>query len=161
MVMGMRLPCVYWRGAVFLFFFFFWLSHWCLVRQGLWVSKLIAWFVANPGTNTADPYQFTANVLVNISQLRPGRAFLLLEKRNTMQLLIPFLASSNPIRQRGVLQTVRNCCYERHRHAFLVGAELGLLPRLVAPIIGPEFIPEEVRARPAHQEDACLPNIRP
>jgi hypothetical protein len=40
-------------------------------------------------------------------QLRAGRAFLLLEKRTTLQSLLPFLASTNPIRQLGILKTVR------------------------------------------------------
>ena len=107
--------------------------------------KLIKWFCSNPGDRRADSFQFVATILVNLSQQRAGRTLLMHDKRNVLKSLLPFISSENPIRKLGILKTARNCCYDRHRHDFLVSEPLGLIEALLERIIGPEPIHEEVR----------------
>lgn len=81
-----------------------------------------------------------------VAQVRSGRELLMHERREVLRSVLPALRSANPIRRLGVLKAVRNCCYDRHRHAFLVAEPLGLVDALLERIIGSEPIPPEVLA---------------
>ena len=75
------------------------------------------------------------------------------DKRNILKSLLPIVQTDNLIRKLGILKTARNCCYDRHRHDFLVSPSLGLIEALVLPLTGPEPVPFEDCAR-------MLPGVR-
>lgn len=100
------------------------------------------------GYNTQAALHYLGPLLSNLTQLPEARAFLLDPSRCAVQRLLPYTQyEGSAIRRGGVIGTLRNCCFESQHHAWLLGAEVDLLPFLLLPLAGPEDFPEEEMER--------------
>ena len=112
--------------------------------EGLHVRRLLNWFtqfvppVKSGKAPVLDPNAYCAHILTNISQTAPGRRLLMNAERGYLASLKPQLSSTNDIRRMGCFQLMKNCFIEDTHHATLLSKQLGLVPHLLAPIIGPE-----------------------
>ncbi|CAK4451845.1 unnamed protein product [Aphanomyces euteiches] len=103
----------------------------------------------DPTTNEPkwdDDYQYVANILANITQLEEGRDFLLrlrpkgdipAEVQSLTHVLLPQVHSPNVIRRRGVVQALRNLCFDSDNHFFLYDT-LDIVSHLQRRLAGPE-----------------------
>ncbi|RHY18126.1 hypothetical protein DYB25_003961 [Aphanomyces astaci] len=103
----------------------------------------------DPTTNEPkwdDDYQYVANVLANITQLEEGRAFLLRlrtkqgqpgQVQSLVHVLLPQVHSANVIRRRGIIQALRNLCFDSDNHFFLYDT-LDIVVHLQRRLAGPE-----------------------
>ncbi|KYO40924.1 HGH1-like protein [Alligator mississippiensis] len=65
-----------------------------------------------------------------------------------LQRLLPFTQyEGSAVRRRGVVGTIRNCCFEHCSHEWLLSDEVDILPFLLLPLAGPEEFPEEEMER--------------
>ncbi|ETW03621.1 hypothetical protein H310_05024 [Aphanomyces invadans] len=103
----------------------------------------------DPATNEPkwdDDYQYVANVLANITQLEEGRAFLLQLRpkqnqpghvQSLVHVLLPQVHSPNVVRRRGVIQALRNLCFDSDNHFFLYDT-LDIVAHMQRRLAGPE-----------------------
>jgi hypothetical protein len=113
-----------------------------------------------------DDYQYIANVLANITQLEEGRAFLLMmrkvnnttdkqepktcivsqssqyplpqsQSKSLVQILMPQIHSPNVVRRRGIVQAVRNLCFDSENHFYLYDT-LDIVSHMQKRLAGPE-----------------------
>lgn len=89
-----------------------------------------------------DPFQHFAAILMNVTQVESGRKFVLkLPKeeggKSVLELLMPQLQSTNPIRRRGIAGMIRNCCLEREAVWWMLNVVKILTP-ILYPLAGPE-----------------------
>ncbi|KAL6042028.1 DUF383 domain-containing protein [Balamuthia mandrillaris] len=100
-----------------------------------------------------DPFCWLGTVLMNVSQLPSGRKALLEEDAYLLKQILPFVRHPNLIRRRGILGTIRNCCFEPEQHSLLLEEDKGvnLLLHVLPPLVGPEqpFDEEEKKGMPA------------
>lgn len=98
-------------------------------------------------TNSQDPYQHFAAILMNATQLESGRKFVLRIPQSTgsstkqppsvLERLLPQLQGTNPIRRRGISGMLRNCCLEKEAAWWMLNVAKILTP-LLYPLMGPE-----------------------
>ncbi|XP_063155866.1 protein HGH1 homolog [Candoia aspera] len=94
------------------------------------------------------PGQHLGPLLANLSQLPEARAALLDRSRCVVQRLLPFTQDAgSTLRRRGVVGTLRNCCFDYRHHEWLLSDEVDLLPFLLLPLAGPEEFPEDQMER--------------
>ncbi|OQR93069.1 hypothetical protein ACHHYP_02939 [Achlya hypogyna] len=90
-----------------------------------------------------DDYQYIANVLANITQLEEGRDFLLQMRQSStppkalVEVLLPQIHSPNVVRRRGIVQAVRNLCFDSDNHFFLYDT-LDVVGHMQKRLAGPE-----------------------
>ncbi|OQS02918.1 hypothetical protein THRCLA_04761 [Thraustotheca clavata] len=90
-----------------------------------------------------DDYQYIANVLANITQLEEGRDFLLQIRKSMtppqalVQVLMPQIHSPNVVRRRGIVQAVRNLCFDSDNHFFLYDM-IDVIGHMQKRLAGPE-----------------------
>ncbi|XP_071452605.1 protein HGH1 homolog [Hetaerina americana] len=83
-------------------------------------------------------------VFSNLSQLSAMRRYLLDRERCVIQRLLPFTEYKDSlIRRGGIVGTLRNCCFDRDDHEWLLSKEVDILPHLLLPLAGPEEFDEE------------------
>lgn len=130
--------------------------------EGLYVHKLIQRFCMPPSVasldddDANDPYKWLASVFTNVSQMDEGRALFLNRERKSILYLLPFLSHPHPMRTRGVVGVLRNCCVDAVDRTWLLSAEVNVLRYCLAPLVRPDFrfkpkelesLPDTVRAR--------------
>ena len=99
----------------------------------------------NAASNSDDPYQHMAAILMNATAVEQGRKFVtrLQHKKkdvpptSVLQLILPQLRSPNPIRRRGVAGVIKNCCFDKDSSYWLLH-EVDLVKQLLYPLAGPE-----------------------
>jgi len=111
---------------------------------GLHVHRLLRYYF-HP-VRGKDEWQYVASILCNISQLEKGREVLTKKPGSVLERLLDELKSKNPIRRRGIVSTVRNCCFEEGLHDWLL-YELRLVPKILYLLSGPEELAIEERAK--------------
>uniref|UniRef100_A0A1B6D1Q7 Protein HGH1 homolog n=2 Tax=Clastoptera arizonana TaxID=38151 RepID=A0A1B6D1Q7_9HEMI len=83
-------------------------------------------------------------VFSNLSQIKEFRCYLLNKKGCGIEKLLPFTEYSESIvRKGGVIGVLRNCSFDIEFHEQLLGPEIGILPRLLLPLAGPEEFDDE------------------
>lgn len=109
------------------------------VVRGQRLRQYIASFAESGGVaaGEVDSWQHIGSVIQNISQLQEGRDLLRRRSTNLLPRLLPHLESPNLVRRRGVAAAAKNCCYETSDHSWLLH-EVGIVPRLLLPLAGPE-----------------------
>ena len=99
----------------------------------------------NAASNSDDPYQHMAAILMNATAVEQGRKFVtrLQHKKkdvpptSVLQLILPQLRSPNPIRRRGIAGVIKNCCFDKDSSYWLLH-EVDLVKQLLYPLAGPE-----------------------
>ncbi|CAJ1963701.1 unnamed protein product [Cylindrotheca closterium] len=92
-----------------------------------------------------DPYQHFAAILMNATQVKAGRQFVMRipkqkddePAQSVLERLLPQLQTSNPIRRRGISGMVRNVCLEIDAAWWLLN-QLKLTSHILYPLAGPE-----------------------
>ncbi|KAK9808488.1 hypothetical protein WJX73_000639 [Symbiochloris irregularis] len=88
--------------------------------MGFNVAVLLEWFTsASPNAGSADPYQYIAMVLMNLTRLKPARQLLLEPGRRFLPALATQLESREVIRRRGCAGAIRNCCFSPEEDGLL------------------------------------------
>lgn len=98
-------------------------------------------------SQSGDPYQHFAAVLMNSTQVEAGRQFALKMHRNKekkddagtaiVQRVLPQFRSFNPIRRRGIAGTIRNCCLDRESAWWFINM-VKISKHILYPLAGPE-----------------------
>jgi len=130
--------------------------------EGLYVHKLIQRFCMPPSAASLDddeandPYKWLASVFTNVSQMDEGRALFLNRERKSILYLLPFLSHPHPMRTRGVVGVLRNCCVDAVDRTWLLSTEVDVLRYTLAPLVRPSFkfskkeleaLPDTVKSR--------------
>lgn len=112
--------------------------------NGLYVMKLVRSFCTSSEDSNDDTFEHVGSLLVNISKKEPGRNILLDPKRGLLKQIIRQFDSGSPLRKKGVIGTIRNCCFEAERQLpnLLLISEF-LWPVLLLPVAGNKIYGEE------------------
>lgn len=113
--------------------------------EGLYVSKLVRSFCRSSSDETKeDGFEHVAFILVNISKVKTGRKILLEPKRSLLKQIIRQFDSTSPVRKKGVVGTIRNCCFEADNQLqnLLLVSEF-LWPALLLPVAGKKIYSQE------------------
>jgi hypothetical protein len=81
-----------------------------------------------------DEYEYAAMVLMNATLLPEGRAVFFSTPDFFMPALLADISSPNAIRKQGIIGVIRNLCFDRSKHDFLI-REAKILPYLVRPFV--------------------------
>lgn len=96
------------------------------------------------GGRPYDPYRWLGTVLQNLTQIQAGRRWLLTgTKKPLIAMLYPYTKSRDLIRRGGAIGAMRNVCGERPTSERVLNGttvEGGIVPTLIAPLLGPEPI---------------------
>ncbi|CAN6484608.1 unnamed protein product [Victoria cruziana] len=105
--------------------------------EGLNLLKLVRSFCRSHNDTKDDPFEHVSSILVNVSRTEAGRNLLLDPKRGLLKQIIPQFDSTSLLRTKGVLGTIRNCCFdaENQLHNLLLISEF-LWPALLLPVAG-------------------------
>uniref|UniRef100_J3N2J1 Protein HGH1 homolog n=2 Tax=Oryza brachyantha TaxID=4533 RepID=J3N2J1_ORYBR len=117
--------------------------------QGLYVAKLVRSFCRSSSeSEDEDTYEHVASVLVNISKVEAGRRILMEPKRGLLKQIIRQSDSVNQLRKKGVVSTIRNCCFEADTQIqnLLPLAEY-IWPALLLPVAGKKIYGEDDRSK--------------
>ncbi|KAF0926047.1 hypothetical protein E2562_020728 [Oryza meyeriana var. granulata] len=106
--------------------------------QGLYVAKLVQSFCRSSiESEDEDIFEHVASILVNISKVEAGRRILMEPKRGLLKQIIRQSDSINQLRKKGVVGTIRNCCFEADTQIQnLLSLAEYLWPALLLPIAG-------------------------
>ncbi|KAJ7567509.1 hypothetical protein O6H91_02G151000 [Diphasiastrum complanatum] len=106
--------------------------------EGVYVTRLVRFFTRRSDTDEGvDEYEHVAAVLVNITRLEPGRRLLLDSKKGLLRVLLRQIDSKSLVRRKGVVGTVRNCCFEAERNLLsLLSCSQFLWTALLLPLAG-------------------------
>ncbi|KAL5223722.1 hypothetical protein ABZP36_010361 [Zizania latifolia] len=113
--------------------------------QGLYVAKLVRSFCRSSSeSEDEDIFEHVASILVNISQVEAGRRILMEPKRCLLKQIVRQSDSTNQLRKKGVVGTIRNCCFEADTQIQkLLSIAEYLWPALVLPVAGKKIYGEE------------------
>lgn len=109
------------------------------------VEKLVEVFCTEEARLHKKPYHL-AGVFANLTQLPEVRKCLVTDGH--ILRLLPFTTymQSNILRK-GVVGTVRNCCFDVDHHELLLSEEVDITPFLLLPLAGPEEFDDEDNAQ--------------
>lgn len=111
--------------------------------EGLFVRKLVRLFSKAP-EGTEDYYEHVSSVLVNLTRLEYGRRLMLDTKKGLLKQILPHSDSTSLVRRKGVLGTVRNCCFEAENElASILSVSQYLWPALLLPLAGRQVYSKE------------------
>ncbi|GAB4839991.1 hypothetical protein Ancab_020700 [Ancistrocladus abbreviatus] len=138
--------------------------------HGLYVMKLVRSFCTSTNGKKGDPFEHVGSILVNISKMEAGRKFLLDPKRGLLKQIIRQFDSTSALWKKGVLGTIRNCCFEAETQLpnILLTSEF-LWPALLLPVAGNKVYKEEDTSKMPRElgtalsierETICDPEIR-
>lgn len=86
-----------------------------------------------------------------------------------LQRLLPFTEySDSVIRRGGIIGTIRNCCFDKQHHEFLLSDQIDVLSRILLPLAGPEEfddednekLPIDLQYLPSNKQREMDPDIR-
>uniref|UniRef100_A0A0E0EXL9 Protein HGH1 homolog n=1 Tax=Oryza meridionalis TaxID=40149 RepID=A0A0E0EXL9_9ORYZ len=117
--------------------------------QGLYVAKLVRSFCRSSSeSEEEDIFEHVASILVNISKVEAGRRILMEPKRGLLKQIIRQSDSTNQLRKKGVVSTVRNCCFEADTQIQnLLSLAEYIWPALLLPVAGKKIYSEEDRSK--------------
>ncbi|KAH0452762.1 hypothetical protein IEQ34_017086 [Dendrobium chrysotoxum] len=117
--------------------------------EGLHLSKLVRSFCRSSSSDaTEGTYEHVASIIVNVSKMEAGRRILLQPKGSLLKQIIRQSDSENPLRKKGVLGTIRNCCFDADRqlqNLFMLSEFLW--PALLLPVAGKKSYSEQDTAK--------------
>lgn len=90
-------------------------------------------------SSKADPYEYVAHVVANMTRLKESREILLEPERRILPALFPQLSHRSDVRRKGIAATLRNCCFEsEERYAsYFLSPSVDLVNALLWPLAGP------------------------
>uniref|UniRef100_I1P6J6 Protein HGH1 homolog n=1 Tax=Oryza glaberrima TaxID=4538 RepID=I1P6J6_ORYGL len=117
--------------------------------QGLYVAKLVRSFCRSSSeSEEEDIFEHVASILVNISKVEAGRRILMEPKRGLLKQIIRQSDSTNQLRKKGVVSTIRNCCFEADTQIQnLLSLAEYIWPALLLPVAGKKIYSEEDRSK--------------
>ncbi|XP_063943937.1 uncharacterized protein LOC108206168 isoform X2 [Daucus carota subsp. sativus] len=112
--------------------------------HSLYVMKLVRSFCTSNSDLDGDAFEHAGSILVNISKSEAGRKLLLDPKRGLLKQILRQFDSTSVLRKKGVLGTVRNCCFEAESQLqnLLLVSEF-LWPTLLLPVAGKKVYSEQ------------------
>lgn len=95
-------------------------------------------------SSCSEKFDHVSFMFSNLSQLRDVREWFLDQTAKRVQKLFPLLTlETSPVRKRGAVGVLRNCCFETESNEWLLSPEVDILPRLLYPLVGPEELDED------------------
>ncbi|KAK1376482.1 DUF383 domain-containing protein [Heracleum sosnowskyi] len=112
--------------------------------HGLYFMKLVRSFCTSSNDRKGDAFEHAGSILVNISKNEAGRKLLLDPKRGLLKQILMQFDSTSTLRKKGVLGTIRNCCFEAESQLqnLLLVSEF-LWPTLLLPVAGKKVYSEQ------------------
>ncbi|KAH7315787.1 hypothetical protein KP509_21G065300 [Ceratopteris richardii] len=111
--------------------------------EGLYVRKLVRLF-SKASEGVEDYYEHVASILVNVTQRESGRRLILDPKKGLLKQILPHSDSTSLVRRKGVISTVRNCCFEAENElASILSVSQYLWPALLLPLAGKQIFRKE------------------
>lgn len=109
------------------------------------LDDLIGIFTKNHYNKNGANLHYLASFLANLSQNYRFRKFLLDTETCVIQRLLPFVNYEGSIvRRKGIVATIKNCCFETEHHEWLLNDNVDILPNLLLPLTdNTEFSEEE------------------
>ena len=83
----------------------------------------------------SEALSWVALSVMNATQMEAGQHLLLDHQRRIIANLLPFMHHPNVVRRRGVLGSLKNCCFVEAEHEYLLGPEVDILPHLLTPLV--------------------------
>jgi len=109
-----------------------------LSRAGATLEKLVLVFCREGYNVKGAKLHYLGPLLSNLTQLRWVRDEVADPERCVAQRLLPFTTyEASRVRRGGAVGALRNLCFDGDRHAWLLGDEVDVLPRLLLPLAGP------------------------
>ncbi|KAK7087936.1 protein HGH1 homolog isoform X2 [Littorina saxatilis] len=95
-------------------------------------------------TNKAKTLCVASMLLMNLTQVPNVRHKLMTAPSYLLLHLLPIISFSSALGScRGIVGTVKNCCFEYDFHEWLLSEAVDLLPRLLMPLAGPDEFDED------------------
>lgn len=132
-------------------------------------DDLIAVFTKIDHNRKGAKLHYLGPVLANLSQNSKIRKRIVDREKCVLQRLLPFTTYEDSfVRRRGVVATLKNCCFETEHHEWLLSEDVDVLPRLLLPLAGNteydeednEKLPLELQYLPEDKEREKDPEIR-
>lgn len=112
--------------------------------SGVILDELIAVFTKKEHNKKGATLHYLGPVLANLSQSHRMRKYIVDKEKCVIQRLLPFTSySESATRRRGIIATLKNCCFETEHHQWLLGDSVDILPSLLLPLAGNTEYDEE------------------
>lgn len=110
-------------------------------KSGCNFDDLIAIFTRNGHNKKGGNLHYLGPVFSNLSQNSRVRKYILDKEKCVIQRLLPFTGfAESVVRRKGVVATLKNCCFDVEHHEWLLGETVDILPNLLLPLAdGTEF----------------------
>lgn len=110
-------------------------------KSGCNFDDLIAIFTKNGYNKKGGNLHYLGPVFSNLSQNSRVRKYILDKDKCVIQRLLPFTGfAESVVRRKGVVATLKNCCFDVEHHEWLLGENVDILPNLLLPLAdGTEF----------------------
>lgn len=111
--------------------------------EGLFVRKLVRLFSKFP-EGSEDQYEHVSSILINVTRVETGRKLMLDPKKGLLKQILPQSGSTSMVRRKGVIGTVRNCCFDADNQlANILLSSQYLWPALLLPLAGKQAYSKE------------------
>lgn len=114
-------------------------------NSGFNFDDLIAIFTKNGYNVKGCNLHYLSPVFENLSQNFRVRKYILDKEKCVIQRLLPFTGYlDSVVRRKGVVATLKNCCFDVEHHEWLLGENVDILPNFLLPLAdGTEFDEED------------------
>ncbi|XP_017879857.1 protein HGH1 homolog isoform X2 [Ceratina calcarata] len=106
-------------------------------------EDIVAVFTVTKYNKAGANLHYLAYVINNVSRSPRVRSYLMDKDRTIIQRLLPFMDYKDNLVKRGIIGTVKNCCFDTHSHEWLLSPEVDILSYLLLPLAGPEEFDDE------------------
>lgn len=115
-----------------------------LEESNLNFDDLIDVFTKNSYNKTGAKLHYLSQVFANLSQNFRVRKSILDREKNIIQRLLSFINyTESVVRRKGVVATIKNCCFDVEHHEWLLSENVDILPNLLLPLAGNTEFDEE------------------
>lgn len=106
-------------------------------------EDIVAVFTVTRYNKAGASLHYLAYVINNISRSPRVQSCLMDKDRTIIQRLLPFMDYKDNLVKRGIIGTIKNCCFDTQRHEWLLSPEVDILSYLLQPLAGPEEFDDE------------------
>lgn len=98
-------------------------------------EDLLAVFTKTGYNKKGANLHYLSQIFANLSQNSRVRQLILDKDKSVIQRLLPFVSFKDSlIRRKGIVATLKNCCFDIEHHEFLLGENVDILPNLLLPL---------------------------
>lgn len=99
------------------------------------LDDVVTIFTKNNYNSKGASLHYLGPVLGNLSQNHRLRKYIVDKEKCVVQRLLPFTSySDSVVRRKGVVSTLKNCCFDVEHHEWLLSESVDILPNLLLPL---------------------------